>query len=276
MAETQHTELKTYLSQLVLPEQNSRKGDNGKLLIIGGSELFHAASAWSLEVASRIVDMVFYSSIPENNALILESRKIFWDGIVIPRDQVDSYIDESDAILIGPGMDRSIETQTYVNTIVSEHANKRWIIDAGALQTIDHALLFNSLSDILITPHAGEFERVFGVPPSKETVIEMAKTHSNLVILQKGPTDVIAYQDQIEEVVGGNAGMTKGGTGDVLAGLVAGLATTSPLFSSAVVGSVVNKTAGESLEKDQSVFFNATELAHEATRVLAELTRNEA
>ena len=51
------------LDQLYRPGKDSHKGQNGKLLVIGGSNLFHSASMWSLEVASRIVDMVFYSSV---------------------------------------------------------------------------------------------------------------------------------------------------------------------------------------------------------------------
>ena len=53
------------LKKLYVPSSSSHKGENGKLLIIGGSVLFHAASLWALQVASRIVDMVFYSSVPQ-------------------------------------------------------------------------------------------------------------------------------------------------------------------------------------------------------------------
>ena len=55
------------LKTLYVPPPDSHKGQNGKLLVIGGSHLFHAASLWALTVASRIVDLVHYSSVPENN-----------------------------------------------------------------------------------------------------------------------------------------------------------------------------------------------------------------
>ncbi|MDO8451721.1 MAG: hypothetical protein Q7S76_02520, partial [bacterium] len=58
------------IKRIYMPSHASHKGQNGRLLIIGGSHLFHAASLWALNVASRIVDMVFYSSVPENNALV--------------------------------------------------------------------------------------------------------------------------------------------------------------------------------------------------------------
>jgi NAD(P)H-hydrate epimerase len=74
------------------------------LLIIGGSHLFHSASKWSLDIASKIVDMVFYSSVPSNNQLIQKWQKgeldyqlnqqakaNFWQGIVIDRHQIKNY-----------------------------------------------------------------------------------------------------------------------------------------------------------------------------------------
>lgn len=263
MAITIHRSLDSYLSSIVLPSPQSRKGENGKLLIIGGSDLFHAAGAWSLEAAARVVDMVFYSSVPSNNELIedafREAKREFWSGIVVPREDLESYLQECDAILIGPGMDRSLATQELVDRLVSNHLDKRWVIDAGALQMISFDLL-KKLKNAVITPHAGEFERVFGQPASELAVKEVGAHLSQLVILLKGPRDVIVHGEQIEIVSGGNAGMTKGGTGDVLAGVLAGLFTKSPAFSSAVVASIVNKQAGERLEESRGVFFNATDL----------------
>src|SRR3989344_9574025 len=88
------------LRKITPPDPYSHKGQNGKLLIIGGSELFHAASKWSLDIASKFVDMVFYSSVPSNNKLIAEAKGNFWNGIVVPRKEIDHYINEADCILI--------------------------------------------------------------------------------------------------------------------------------------------------------------------------------
>ena len=71
------------LKKLYTPPSDSHKGQNGKLLLIGGSKIFHAASLWSLKVASRIVDMVFYSSVPENNQIVQKAKQEFRDGIVV-------------------------------------------------------------------------------------------------------------------------------------------------------------------------------------------------
>src|SRR6266700_5560687 len=97
------------LKKLYIPPPDSHKGVNGKLMVIGGSHLFHAASLWALQVSSRIVDMVFYSSVPENNQIVAEAKKEFRNGIVVPREQIEDYIQEADAVLIGPGMLRTVK-----------------------------------------------------------------------------------------------------------------------------------------------------------------------
>src|SRR3972149_10233302 len=95
------------LTNLYLPPKSSHKGKNGRLLIIGGSHLFHSASLWTLKVASRIVDLVHYSSVEENNKIVQKLKEEFRDGIIIPRSHIEDYINEDDCILIGPGMVRS-------------------------------------------------------------------------------------------------------------------------------------------------------------------------
>src|SRR3989304_6720507 len=95
------------LKNLYRPASDSHKGQNGKLLIVGGSQLFHAASLWALTVASRIVDMVFYSSVPMNNKIVENIKTQFRNGIVVPRTKVEDYVREADCVLIGPGLPRT-------------------------------------------------------------------------------------------------------------------------------------------------------------------------
>src|SRR3989344_7809118 len=79
------------LKKLYIPPSDSHKGQNGKLMIIGGSKLFHAASLWSLGIASKILDMVYYSSIDENNKIVNDAKSEFRNGIVVRRDNLNSY-----------------------------------------------------------------------------------------------------------------------------------------------------------------------------------------
>ena len=89
-----------------------------------------------------------------------------------------------------------------------------------------------------------------------------------IVVLLKGEHDIVASQNQTVKVSGGNAGMTKGGTGDVLAGLVTSLYAKNGAFASACAASFINKKAGESLEKKLGIYFNASDLANEIPLVM--------
>ncbi|HZZ98543.1 MAG TPA: NAD(P)H-hydrate dehydratase [Candidatus Saccharimonadia bacterium] len=256
------------IARIALPKKDSHKGQNGKLLIIGGSELFHAASAWSLEVASRIVDMVFYSSIPENNELIREAKKNFWQGVIVPRGDIASYIDEADCILIGPGMTRTDDTKTLTDQLLAKYPKKKWVIDAGALQMADTSLFTNSM---IITPHQQEYERVFGESVTQQNISINSMKHGNVTIVVKGVEDLVAQADRLVYVAGGNEGMTKGGTGDVLAALIASLYCLNGAFDSALAGSYINKKAGDALYKTVGPFFNATDLVTQLPKTMKEI-----
>lgn len=270
------SQVRSYLEQVQLPEPTSHKGENGKLLIIGGSELFHAASKWSLDIASKFVDMVFYSSVPTNNELVKQAKAEFWNGIVIGRKQIESYLAEADCILIGPGMDRSMETTQTVNHLVSHYPDKKWVIDAGGLQEIDPQLLRPTM---IITPHKSELIRVLektslqsieldrlqhlSSPLSEADatfVSELLKKIQSPTTILKGPIDYVFSDERIIAIEGGNAGMTKGGTGDVLAGIIAALYCTHDATTATVVGSIANKQAGELLYEQVGPYFSASDL----------------
>lgn len=285
--------IQEYFKQLHLPTPQSHKGQNGKLLIIGGSDLFHAASKWSLDVASKFVDMVFYASVPSNNTLVEQAKGEFWNGLVVERKDLESYLEEADAILIGPGMTRAdhsemnydtpptdeewqTNTQKITNYLLKKYPHKKWVIDAGALQMVDTELLTDCM---ILTPHHHELKRLEGLV---ERVIE-EHTHKErqkpfdyllskgITIVLKGPVDFVYHGSEVVEVSGGNPGMTKGGTGDVLAGLIAALYTTNEMMTAAVVGSYTNKLAGEALAEKVGPFFNASDLVQAVPEVVWQL-----
>ena len=256
------------LKKLYKPPQDSHKGQNGRLLIIGGSELFHSASLWSLTVASRIVDLVHYSSVPDNNEMVRQAKEQFHNGIVVPRMEVDSYIDEDDCILIGPGMTRDEETRELTNRLLKQHPHKQWVIDAGALQMMDVSLI---PKNAILTPHSREFLQAFHEDFKSPHVVENVAKKHNCIITLKGEKDIVSDGEQTFEITGGNVGMTKGGTGDVLAGLVAALACKNDPLLAACAGSLINKQAGDSLYQKVGPYFNATDLAGEIPVVMKRL-----
>ena len=93
---------------LYQPPEDSHKGQNGRLLVIGGSKLFHSSIFWAADVASRIVDLVHFTSpANENNDLVRKKiKEHFWSGIVVDWGDAERYIEEDDCVSIGPGMVR--------------------------------------------------------------------------------------------------------------------------------------------------------------------------
>lgn len=277
------------LKQLYIPEASSHKGQNGKVMLIAGSKLFHAASIWPLTVISRIVDMVFYASATENNEIVAQMKEQFLNGIVIPREKIDDYINESDCILIGPGMPREggqqegdDDTKILTESLLKKYPNKKWVIDGGSLQTIDPEVLLGLKTTPILTPHQGEFRKLFGdvilsetknldpsAMPQDNMVEKMAKKY-NIVILSKGEVDIVSSPNETIQVSGGNSGMTKGGTGDVLAGLVTALYAKNDAFISACAASYINKKAGNNLFQKIGYYFNASDLADEIPKVMKE------
>lgn len=315
------------LPELFMPSDDSHKGQNGRVLLIGGSQLFHAASLWALTVASRIVDLVHYASIPENNALVHEAKAGFRNGIVIPRSEIENYIVEDDVILIGPGMVRSeipnskfqipnslseileiedegVQTAALTNYLLEKYPHKQWVIDAGSVQMLDVDLI---PKHAILTPHQGEFVRLVeqhksganehfdatSVSLAEQQVVDnsnhrrsqseasqniasaasvqsFARDHKCIILL-KGQTDLVSNGEEVYEVHGGNSGMTKGGTGDVLAGLVAALACKNNPFLAARAASYINKQAGDDLYKDVGPYFNASDLADQIPRTMKRL-----
>ncbi len=258
---------KKQLKKLYRPKKDSHKGQNGKLLVIGGSDLFHSASMWALETASRVVDMVFYASTPVNEEIVKKQKTRFHDGIVVPEGKIEEYIKEADCVLIGPGMDRSEKTKRQVNSLVKKFSKKKWVVDGGALQMLDKKLLNKQM---IITPHKKEFKRLFGVEASQEQAIRKAKKFGCTIVL-KGKEDVVCDENECVINQTGNEGMTKGGTGDVLAGLVAALYCKNEAMLAASAGAYVNGLAGDRLFGIVGPYFNATELMKEIPKVMGEV-----
>lgn len=276
------------LAELYQPAAESHKGSNGKLLVIGGSKLFHASIFWSAEVASKMVDLVHFTSpAMENNELVrVKAKEKLWSGIVVPYDEVEKYIEEDEVVLIGPGMPREEglmagerPTKEIVDALLAKYPEKRWVVDGGALQECELGYLKKNM---IITPHQGEWERLtrkataLGAPLSiHEQLRQFSIQHDTVTVLLKGHIDLVCQGEEMLMVAGGNAGLTKGGTGDVLAGLVAALYCKNEAMLAAAAASLVVKKAGEQLAKRVGGYFSAGDVVGEIPMVLGQFGRTE-
>lgn len=254
--------------------------ENGEVTIIGGSDLFHGAPILALKTASRIVDMVYFSSTEPSiwdvaNQIKSQLGSFIW----VPWDEVDAYIEKSDAVLIGPGMKRyhsensnikyqkskifdhaGTETKFVTEKLLRQFPYKKWVIDGGSLQVMDAKVIPEGS---ILTPNSREYELLFDGVETEEA----AKKHK-CIIVRKGPKTVVCSPDECIAVEGGNNGLTKGGTGDVLAGLTVALAAKNEQFLAATAASWLVKKAADELFKRVGTVYNADDLTEEVPRAL--------
>lgn len=259
--------IKPFLKKFHIPLANSHKGQNGRVLIIGGSSLFHSASIWAAEIASHFADIVHYCSTYENNEIFTALKKKFHNGIVVSQDSIFDYVSEDDAILVGPGMMREGEEGEYtarlVRELIEKFPDKKFVFDAGALQMMEKEWLLNLKTPPILTPHALEYERLFG----KDSPENVARQY-NCTILLKKIDDTITDGDQTVKVVGGNQGLTKGGTGDLLAGLCLSLYAKNDSLTSATLASYLLKYTADRLSKRSGNWYNILNLIDEIPSTL--------
>lgn len=259
-------DIRPFIKKLHIPAKESHKGQNGKVLIIGGSALFHAASIWSAEVASHFVDMVHYASTAENNEVVLSLKKTFRNGIVVPRSEMKAYIEEDDAILMGPGLERTEETKELTYRVLQKYPSKRFVLDAGSLQMMDVDWLTELKDPAIITPHQKEYEKLFNTSITQYSNEEKAQNVKenakkiNCVILLKAIVDIISDGKEVYIVEGGNQGLTKGGTGDILAGLAVALRTKNDPVTSAVLASYTLKKTADELSTSRGYWYNNADI----------------
>ena len=253
------------IKKLYFPSPTSHKGANGRLLIIAGSDKYHGSVVLCASMASKMVDMVYLATTKDNFDIIKKTREKLAEFIYIFPRELKSTIEEADAILIGPGLIPNQETKKLVKNILTKYPDKKIILDAGALRALETKWLHKNC---VITPHAGEFKFLFKRDESPENVLAVSKKFP-VIIVAKGSVDYIAQNGYLWSSRTGNAGMTKGGTGDVLSGLLASLATKNDLLLSAQSAVYINGLAGDHLQKKHSHYYSASELVNEVRRILA-------
>jgi len=239
--------------------RGAHKGQNGVLTVIGGSKKYHGAPLYAIEAAAPFVDLIYFHSPEKDNHWILRQLKPKSKAFITVEGKSGllAAVAKSDAVLMGNGLEENAANKALVNGLLRSFPNKVFLLDAGAMMLTDPKLFFGRA---VLTPHAGEFKRRFGLPASaKNARIMAAKT--GCVILLKGAIDVITDGQSEWQNVTGNAGMTRGGTGDVLAGLVAALATQNDAYLAAQAGAFLNGLAGDLVAKKHRVF-TADDVAH--------------
>ena len=254
----------------VYRRSSSHKGDNGRILIVGGSDDYVGclALAGSAAFASG-ADLVTIAA-PEKVAWAI--NKLNPDFITIKLsgsflksshfERIKSLSVKADVLLFGNGAGTRKPTAVLFHKLAKLQVRK--VIDADALKVIK----LKGLHNAILTPHSRELEifmtnnglKPGNNPKSNAHLLQASGLLGDNVLLLKGKTDVIILGDKLMENKTGNSGMTKAGTGDVLAGIAAAFSCQEPLFRAACRAAYVNGSAGDLLLKGSGYGFTASNL----------------
>ena len=269
-------------------DEHSRKGQNGKTLVVGGSYLYHGAPILSSLAALRFGSDLVYTAVPKHN--VSATRAASPDLIVMP--MADAKLTRGSASkLLGMlpvgldsaaiGMGLAVAERGALLKLVKSliEMDVRLVLDASAL--VPDVLPLLPGSNCIVTPHPGEFEHLFGaaVPPvsDMDSRIRAVSKHASdhcITVLLKGRTDVISDGTDTCLCSTGVPGMTVGGTGDVLAGVAAGaLAACRNPMQAAVAAAYTNGRAGEIAASGRGYHLLASDLVEAIPAAVFEYDR---
>ncbi len=247
---------------------SSHKGDNGILVAIGGSIEYYGAPIYMAKGALRTgIDLLYlfapnsihyYISAATNDIILRKSGK---DYIEFTSELEEFILTKASAIALGCGIGKNEITLENSTKIIDAalRSNKPFVVDADALYAIKNFDDFKGMG--VITPHRGEFKKLFFMDPDEENVLKMAKKYS-LVILLKGPVDIVSDGDVVKKNREfHHQSMTRGGTGDILTGVVGGLLARGidPLHS-ASLGSFISGSAGKITYEEKNNSYYTSEI----------------
>lgn len=239
---------------------DSSKFDFGRLSIFAGSK--NMAGAGVLVANSAInsgCGLVHLTGFGVRDSLLpevmLEDCELNSKGFIsdINEDRLNKLFAKSDAIAIGPGLGKDMETMNLVKSLLIKNESNKFVIDADALSVLDSNSRLNK--NIVITPHTGEMAQITGLTRDyiENNRVDIAKEWANkldCIVLLKGKTSVISDGEICYFNIIGNSGMATAGSGDVLTGIIASfLAQGYSTLNATLIGSLIHSIAGDNLSK---------------------------
>lgn len=261
---------KEYIGGILKPRaRDCNKGDFGKLLCVVSSKNMPGAAA--ICARSALISGVgictvascdgglfsVRASLPEAVTFSLKSNR---NG-AISRKSAPAVLCEANkysAMLLGCGLSICRDTEVLVRRIL-KHARLPIILDADGINIAARGIdiLKSSNAPLILTPHIKEMSRLSGLSVSEikqnpvKVASEFAREHGVTVILKDFETVIAMPSGEIAKNVGGHPCMAKGGSGDMLAGMVASFTAQGyELFDAACMAVYMHATAGELCGKE--------------------------
>lgn len=270
---------------------DSHKGTYGHLLIIGGAHGYTGAAGLAALGARRCgVGLVSVLTPASVSAAVSAAVP---EAMVHPAEETAAgslsahclrawgrNMDEFDAVLIGPGMTQNLQTSLLIEQILAKPP-RTLIMDADALNVMAGKLgrIRDCPASVIVTPHPGEMGRLLGrsaadVQSDRAGAAREAAAQSGATVVLKGAGTLVVDADSVRLNTTGNAGMAQGGMGDVLSGMIAGLASQGrePL-DAASAGVFMHGRAGDiAAWRGSQASMTAGDVCHALPLVWRELT----
>ena len=248
----------------------SHKGDYGRIFILAGSEGLSGACFLASMAALRSGAGLVTVGVPRGLLSALARR--LTEAMMTPLPQtkqgtlsplafspIQRFLKTQDVLALGPGLSLNRKTQALIRRTVL-HSRKSMVIDADGLNAFQGKVdLFRKLeAPAILTPHAGEFVRLFGgkVPKSeserRKRACAASREYGVIVVLKGYHTVVASPAGDIYVNQTGNPGMASGGSGDVLTGVIAAmLSQKQKPFQAACFGVFIHGLAGDLAAKEK-------------------------
>lgn len=257
--------IETVTALPVLPARtaDSNKGNFGRVLVIAGSRGMSGAAILCGSAALRAGAGLVKLAVPTEIWPIVAGGNSCYTIAALSQDaegrvaasalaKLRTLVEAHDVIAVGPGLDRSDDLTAILIELV-EKAAKPMVIDADGLNAFagQFERLRGGTFPRIITPHPGEFARLLQMDiktvhaQRRERAVEFARER-NLVVVLKGHETIVTDGQRVYENTTGNPGMAKGGSGDLLTGIIAALLGQHlPPFEAAQLGVYVHGLAGD-------------------------------
>jgi len=270
------------------PGGSADKDERGSMLVIAGSAETPGAALLAATAALRAgagkLAIATVVSTASGLALLLPESRVIAMGETLGGGpaadalaQLDALLERVDAILVGPGLQDAMATRTFARRIFKRETHARIILDALAMEVVLDLRRLHRTA--LITPHHGEMAHLTGL--SKQAIAAEPERHAreaaarwNAVVVLKGALTVIAAPGgACWRHDNGQPGLGTSGSGDVLAGIIGGIAARgAPLVQAAAWGVALHARAGQKLsERFGPIGYLASELPAEIPRLMQQL-----
>ena len=270
-------------------DEDSHKGDFGKVLIFAGSSGFYGAgnivAKSCVRTGAGLTTVITDKNNFSLNVFVPEAMSfpINFDNINENLEKLENEISNYDVITIGPGIGKSQQAFSIFEKLINIEKNNKGntiklVLDADALNLLaENRELFEKIRNrSVLTPHLVELSRLTGFSPEviNKNKFEIAKEFSKkygIILLLKGKNTIITNGEELFANSTGNSHMANGGMGDCLTGIICSLVGQKyDLMKSASIGAYLHGKIADELIRGQYTV-NATDVIDNISKYMNEI-----